>query len=230
VSRSPLPCFAFALAREHAPFRKAAGILDPVEGVERCWRGERGLVVETGFGAACVRRALDAVDARFAPARYLFAGFAGALDDRLRSAEVRAASFVIGADGARRRPTWAVPGLEAVPLFTSSRIVGEPEAKRALGAELGAALVDMESAPFADWCKERGAPWACVRAVSDEVDTRLSPELLSMMAAGRVSIGGVLRVLLRHPALVGEMWRLGRDTKRAAHALAAALARTLGCA
>ncbi|MBN9118221.1 MAG: hypothetical protein J0I06_03515 [Planctomycetes bacterium] len=83
--------------------------------------------------------------------------------------------------------------------------------------------VDMESAAVAEVCAERGVRFLAVRAVSDTVDTALSPELVRLLSGGNVSVRKACGALLRKPALLGEFLRLARDTKLAARCLAGAL-------
>ena len=222
MSGADLTCYAFALAREHRFFRKPAGLTTPLDLPVRGWRGERGLLVETGIGADNVRRALIAVANHFAITRLIFAGFAGALEDSLRVGDVRAASTVMDGTGAHWTPTLAT-SIASAPLFTAPCLIGDPAEKRRLGSRHDAAIVDMESAHVARWCAERDLPWACVRAVSDDVETRLSRELLALMNSGRVSTWRVLKALARRPRLVIEMIRLAHATNHAARALARVL-------
>ena len=74
----------------------------------------------------------------------------------------------------------------------------------------------MESAAVAAACAARGVPFLAVRAVSDAVDTALSPELVRLLAGGHVSVRRALLALVRKPSLLREFRRLARDTKIAA--------------
>ena len=112
-------------------------------------------------------------------------------------------------------------------LASSPRLVATPADKAALAAATGALAVDMESAAIAEVCQAARVPCAAVRAISDAADTALSPQLVALLAGGRVSPRRVLMALLRRPALAGELWRLARDTRRAARRLADALGRLL---
>lgn len=127
-----------------------------------------------------------------------------------------------------------VPGLRVGDVVTSPRIftvdhlASDPAEKRRLGEEHDADAVDMESAGVAEVCAERGVPFFAVRAVSDTVDTALSPALVKLLAGGRVSPLKAAAALVRQPSLLGEFRRLARDTKHAARKLAEALMRILG--
>jgi hypothetical protein len=111
--------------------------------------------------------------------------------------------------------------------LTVSQLVGTPEAKRALGEQHGAAAADMESAVLARQCQSLGVPFSCVRAISDDNHTALSPELVSLLAAGAISPSCVALALLRKPGLAGEFRRLARQTAYAAGQLGTALGELL---
>jgi adenosylhomocysteine nucleosidase len=120
-----------------------------------------------------------------------------------------------------------VPALGIGDIVTSPRIVTvdhlvtDPAEKRRLGESHDA--VDMESAAVAEVCAAHGVPFCAVRAVSDTVDTTLSPALVRLLCGGNVSVWRAGLALVRRPALLGEFLRLARDTKRAARNLAEAL-------
>ncbi len=110
-------------------------------------------------------------------------------------------------------------------IFTAKHLISTPQEKRRVGELYGADAVDMESAAIAEVCAERGVPFRAVRAVSDTVDTALSPELVRLLSGGNVSPWKAIRALVRKPALLVEFRRLARDTKLAARTLADALMR-----
>jgi adenosylhomocysteine nucleosidase len=90
-----------------------------------------------------------------------------------------------------------------------------------------AIAVDMESAVFAARCTQAGIPFGCVRAISDEAATTLSPALTSMLSGGRVSPWRVGLNLARRPWMLPELLRLARDTRLAAECLAETLGELL---
>jgi adenosylhomocysteine nucleosidase len=126
-----------------------------------------------------------------------------------------------------------VPGLQVGDVVTSPRIVtvdhlvSDPVEKRRLGEEHDADAVDMESAAVGDVCANAGVPFLAVRAVSDTVDTALSPALVRLLSGGQVSPLKAAAALARQPSLLGEFRRLARDTKRAAEKLADALVKLI---
>ena len=241
------PCILFALRRESGPFRREFRPQQPFPGAP-CWARFCGpawlsvLVVETGIGQANVARALDWLLARptfdnvpYLPKMIVFAGFAGALTDALHVGDVILAEEIRDTHGNRWRTTWPdprpegrwTPTLSSGCLLTMDNLITTVEEKGRLGRQYGANAVEMESAVFAARCTEAGIPFACVRAISDEVTTPLSPALTSLLSGGTVSPWRLLSALLRHPFMIGELLRLGRDTKRASQQLGAALGELL---
>ena len=227
--------FLFALRRESAPFARRLRLLRrfadaPCPARLYATRRDWVLVLETGVGAARAAAAARWVLDSLTPRLVVAAGFAGALDPALTVGDTVLASEV--AEPGELRWRVALPlELSDLPcgrLLTVSRLVATSEQKRALARQFGALAVDMESAAVAEVCQERRVPCAVARAISDAADAGLSPELVALLAGGRVAPRRVLAALVRRPRLAGELWRLARDTRRAARRLADALIRLLG--
>ncbi len=226
------PCVLFSLRRESAPFRRIhrpyQEFWDAPCRTTFCGASGSGVVVmETGVGAPRVRRAVEwalsepvFLDVVLVPRVVICAGFAGALSDELGVGDVFVPNAVVDSDGCRW-PTM-MRGSHGT-LLTLPRMVGDPAEKRRLGEQYGAAAVDMESAAVARVCDEHGVPFGCVRVISDDVETALSPRLTTLLAGERVSPVRASAALLRSPALGVEFWRLARNTRFAARRLAAAL-------
>ncbi len=225
-----LPCVLFALRRESWFFRRNGPPLrrlPSAPGAASLGGTPPFLLIETGVGAAAVERSLHWLfDHVPRPAFVVFAGFAGGLRSSLNVADVMVASEVHDADGRRWRTTWpgTVPSfVHRGRLLTANRLIATPDEKRQLAARYGADAVDMESAHFAACCAAQGVPFGCVRAISDPAEAPLSPALEAMLAGGRVSPWAVLTATARRPSLLGDLWRLGRDTRRASRRLGRAL-------
>jgi adenosylhomocysteine nucleosidase len=228
--------FLFALRRESAPFTRGLRRLRsfaeaPCPARLYATRHDRALVLETGIGAARAAAAVRWVLESCSPRLVVAAGFAGALAPSLAVGEVILASEVVEPEDLRWRV--ALPAelgdLLCGRLLSVPRLVTTPEEKRALARQYGALAVDMESAAVAEMCQERRVPCAVVRAISDAADAGLSPQLVTLLAGGRASPARVIAALLRRPRLVGELWRLARDTRRAARRLAQVLHRLWKC-
>jgi adenosylhomocysteine nucleosidase len=202
----------FALEREAAPFRRAVG-----DGVR---------VEVSGVGLTLARRAAERVLAKASPRLLVMAGFCGALRAGLAVGDVVVPAEVVDAAGGR----WACAGegRGSECLLTARGLVATPAEKAVLAARHRADVVDMESAAVAAACAGNGVPFAAVRAVSDAVDTALSPQLVKLLAGGTVSPLRAAAALVRQPSLLGEFRRLARDTRLAAQRLADALVKVVG--
>lgn len=202
------------------------------------WIGSVGkvqvLVVEGGMGAEKTRKALEWLDllpiidsSIFSADILINSGFCGALTTRHTVGEVVQASAIVNARGFIWTASHSIPNLDAVRLVTHSTLVGEPAQKEQLAREYDAHIVDMEAAEVALHCAARGLPLLCLRSISDDSATTLSPHLAELLSHGRVSAVKLIRLLLRRPWLIKEMLRLARHTRKAGIALAEALRESL---
>jgi adenosylhomocysteine nucleosidase len=162
----------------------------------------------------------------YRPPFFLLAGFSGALLPGRPVGHLLLATEVVDEHDGRWPATW--PGDRHVPhergrALTADALVVDPQAKRELGDRHGAVAVDMESAAAARLCHEHGVPFGCLRAVSDDLDTPLSPELVGLLRDGRPSALAVLSALARRPKVAAELWKLAANTCTAARRLGEAL-------
>jgi hypothetical protein len=167
---------------------------------------------------------------RYRPPFFLLAGFSGALLSGRPVGHLLLATEVVDEHGGRWPADW--PGDRRVRhergrVLTADALVADPHAKRQLGARHGAVAVDMESAAAARLCHGRGVPFGCLRAVSDDLDTPLSPQLVGLLRDGRPSALAVLSALGRRPKVAAELWTLAANTRTAARRLAEALGELL---
>jgi adenosylhomocysteine nucleosidase len=241
------PCIIFTLGRESQAFRRE---FPPTQRFFRapCWARFCGpswlsiLVLETGIGAARTERALGWLlnnprlgVVPYRPQLVISAGFAGALHPDRRIGDIVFANEIVNSHGNSWPTTWPVqlpqgewqPPLHRGRLLTTDGIVATTAEKLSLGEKHGAVAVDMESAIVARACSERGIPFASVRAVSDELNTPLSPSLVGVLRNGRVDVLSLIGSLMFRPALIREMWRLARHTTFAGSQLGKALGELL---
>lgn len=241
------PCLVFALARESAAFRREFRPQQRFPDAP-CWAWFCGpawlsvLVLHAGDG----RERMETINRWLAepprlgelpyrPKLVLSAGFSGALQKGLKVGDIILATEVVEEDGSRWPTTWPgilPPGEWRPPLhpgrvLTVSRLIATPTEKRQLSEQYRAVAVDMEAAALARFCTRQGIPFGCVRAISDDVDTSLSPALNTLLANGRVSLWRTVLALLHRPQIAGELWRLARHTRHGAKQLALALGELL---
>ena len=241
------PCILFALGRESRDFRREFRRQQRFPGAP-CRARFHGpswlsvLLLETGVGAEHTQRALDWLFAPpvmegvpYRPQLVLAAGFAGALKADLRVGDVVLASEVVDSTGKGYATTWPEelpagpwqPSLHQGRLLTMPRLVATPVEKLRLAEEHGALAVDMESAVIAAACSKRAIPFGCVRVISDDATTSLSPRLVELLSRCRVSPWRFAGAFMRSPALLLEMMRLARHTRFAAKQLGLALGELL---
>jgi nucleoside phosphorylase len=174
-------------------------------------------------------------DVPYRPRVVISAGYSGSLQEHLKIGDVVLANEVVDVDGGRCPVTWPeeLPAGEWRPplirgrVLTARRLIGDPAEKRALGNRLEALAVDMESAIIARACSRAGIPFGCVRAISDEAQTPISQELVSLLSSDRVSALRAMTAVLRSPGLAFQMWRLARATRLASLQLGKALGELL---
>lgn len=151
----------------------------------------------------------------------LLAGLAGALHESLTPGDVRWARRVLSDDGESWMATWPADQADAhsipmVDILTARKILAIPDEKRSAGKNTGAQLVDCESAALAAWATNVGIRWGVLRAVSDSVDQALPDGMDSWMTdRGTLRPWNVTRDLLRQPAMITQMRRLGRHSAHA---------------
>lgn len=241
------PCILFALKRERGPFCREFRPNQAFDG-SPCWARFCGpawlsvLVVETGMGPANVGRTLDWLlswpklgAVAYEPSLLIFAGFAGALTDRLKVGDIVLADEIVAESGVVWRTTWPGqvadcpwnPPLCRGRLLSVDRLIATADEKRHLALNHQAVAVDMESAIFAERCTQSGLPFACVRAISDDAATPLSPALATLLSGGSASPWRVLKTLACQPGMVPELLRLARHTRHAARQLGTALGELL---
>src|SRR5262245_29892706 len=164
-----LPCVLFALERErlflHQIYRIEQKIAAaPCPALLCRHEAKKILVVETGVGIEHARHAVNWVLNRpgragiaFEPTILIFAGFAGALQPSIYVGDIIRAREVLDLAGRVWPASALVPALpsaHAGRILTSSRFIGDPAEKLALGKKHNALAVDMESAAFAQRCTE----------------------------------------------------------------------------
>jgi adenosylhomocysteine nucleosidase len=241
------PCVLFAMSRERRGLNRDFPITQSFPGAPY-WARFCGpawlsiLVLETGIGPDRARRTLEWALGKplfdgvpYEPSLILFAGFAGSLDESLRVGDLMLASDVCDLEGNCWPTTWPgelptgawQPPLRRGTLLSSPHLVGSAEEKRHLGQTLGALAVDMESVAVARLCSKKGITFGCLRVISDDMHTPLSPRLVSLLAGSQISWWRVVSALIRQPSLLREFMRLERATRLASEQLGKGLGELL---
>jgi hypothetical protein len=112
-------------------------------------------------------------------------------------------------------------------MVTTPHLAASPQEKKTLAQTHDAVAVDMESATLARMCLQAGIPFGCLRVVLDEAATEISPNLVSLMSAGRVSAWRLALAVLKSPSFIVELQRLARSSRQAAEPLGKGLGELL---
>src|SRR5579885_3138976 len=226
------PCLVFAMRRESMYFRRAYSVCQRFPGAPCCAQFRRKrcpepfsqkkvpdtfFLMETGIGARAMESALrwclneprfDGVPYR--PGLLISVGFSGALQPEQGVGDLVLATEVVEPQG-KCWPAILPTASDSFPiaagrLLTVPELVSDPQEKQRLGRQYEALAVDMESAVAARLCHQHNIPFACLRVISDDWRTELSPHLVELLRRERVSFPRLVGQVLRHPKLIGELW------------------------
>jgi nucleoside phosphorylase len=176
------------------------------------------VVVCGGIGAAAARRAAEAAIAVFQPNIVCSAGFAGALDSKLKIGDVVRPRAVINAGDGSRAVMEAGEGV-----LVSFASVASPAQKVQLRESFNAQAVDMEAAAVARAAEARGKEFVAVKAISDVTDFELPATERFVDKDGRFSEGRFALYAAIRPWTWLRVMRLARNTSRASRSLCAFL-------
>jgi nicotinate-nucleotide adenylyltransferase len=174
-------------------------------------------VVTTGPGSDGIRRAFAARD-RWPvrnPRFVILFGLAGSLDARLAPGTDHACGEVVSGNATTPLRSTLIPGACA-RVVEQTNLARTPEEKSRLATDTRAQLVDLESYAFASCAESAGLRWGVVRGISDGADETLPAELEGFVdARGETSVARVLAAIVRRPALVPALIRIGRSSRLA---------------
>ncbi len=194
---------------------------------------KRTIIVESGTGRERASRATEALIFGHHPRWIISAGFAGALDERLKQGDILVADSVVDESGQQfvidlKLPPG--PRLHVGRLVTVDRVIREPDEKRRIGQQHQAMAVDMETLGVADVCSQRKTRFLSVRIVIDGVNRTLPRDIDLMVnkksTAGR--LGAAAGAIMRRPSSVKDMWQLKEDALVASESLAKFLVGIIG--
>jgi nucleoside phosphorylase len=202
----------FALKEEAAPFHRVAadkpGVFTLIVGIGR-QNAEKS-----------VRSFLHAAT----PQLVLTCGFAGGLNPDLKLGEVVFEAAEPSTFNLQLSTRLLAAGARSAKFFCADRIATTVAQKKALRAETGADVVEMESAAIQAVCAERGIPCATVRVISDPADEDL-PLDFNVLAKPDKSLdfGKLAWAIAKSPGKIGALMSLQKKTSFAAQQLTAVL-------
>ena len=185
------------------------------------------LLAAGGPGRDNVRRTLEAALRRYEPSAVVSTGFVGGLSPSLEVGDVLVAERVLRLEPRveypGRLPGGAIRDSRRGVLVTIDRVAQTPAEKARLH-DLGADAVDMEAAEVARMAHELGAPFFCVRAVSDTARTEFAVDFnRARRADGTFSGWSVARQAGWDVRRWRRLLELKKDGERAAQVLADSL-------
>jgi adenosylhomocysteine nucleosidase len=194
--------------------------------------GATCIAVCAGMGKEAAERAC-AVAAQDAPLTALVsAGWAGALSCGLQPGGAYVVNEVVDVAGGERFVTSSPPRAGEVPPFRLVTIdhVAPPAEKRRLAERYQAVLVDMEASSVARFAGRQGIAFYCLKAVSDVAGEMLPDFSRYTDNQGQLQLGALLAHVAIRPRYWPGLARIGKNGRRGAVAMAAALGPMMGSA
>ncbi len=219
------------MVSELRPFLAASSLSRQAFGTDTVYRGRCGttdvVATITGIGmtraAEVTRRVVDELGAH----RVIVMGIAGGVDGALDIGDVVVPEQVTDRHGADYRPVAMGAHVARGVLVTSDTLFG-PDDITALRAR-GVLAVDMETSAVAAVCAAKGVPLSVFRSISDHVgEATVDDAVLGLLRPdGSPDMRKIAKYLAMRPGQIGKLRDLGRGTKVAAAAAAAAVLHAL---
>jgi len=209
-----------AMEREVAPLIRGWKVREIASDGRRYRLFESGdtVLICGGIGAQAARRAAEAVIEEARPARVVSVGFAGALDSKMKVADVMEPRVVVNAADGSRTDTGSGQGT-----LVSYAGVADRNQKERLARAYGAEAVDMEAAAVAQAAQVHGIEFGALKAISDAADFAMPATERFVSSDGEFRpVGFVLHVAVR-PWLWGSTIALARNSAKGSRALRAAI-------
>ncbi len=179
---------------------------------------EGAAVICSGIGAAAAKAATDAAIGQFNPVLTVSLGFAGALTPELKVGKgVFSPYKVVDAATGAEFHTIAE---EANGTLVSAAAIAVRGEKRELALRYQALAVDMEAAAVAQAASTRDVRFLAIKAISDDGNAVLLPFERFVSTEGEFLSSRFLAFITPRLHLWPAVWRMARDTSRAATALA----------
>jgi adenosylhomocysteine nucleosidase len=205
-----------ALEREVSPIVKRWRLVEREhEGREfRCFENDRAVLVCGGIGQDAARRATEAVISIYKPMVVISAGFAGAMDPKLKiGMPVPVGKVIDAADGS----SYDFAG-GSFTLITVKEVAGAGK-KQKLANAYGAHAVDMEAAAVARGAQKYGVQFLAFKAVSDEMDFEFPSMQPFITHDGRFQTARFAAFAVLRPWLWPTLVQLARNSAKATKTL-----------
>jgi adenosylhomocysteine nucleosidase len=180
----------------------------------RFFENERAVVVCGGIGKEAARRATEAVVCLYKPTAVISAGFAGALDFKLKiGMPVPVRKLIDAADGSSYDFESG-----SFTLITASEVAGTGQ-KEKLAKAYVAHAVDMEASAVARGAQKHGVQFLAFKAISDEVDFEFPAMQQFITHDGRFQTARFAVFAVLRPWLWLKLIRLARNSAKATKTL-----------
>jgi adenosylhomocysteine nucleosidase len=189
----------------------------------RFFEKDDAVLVCGGIGAEAARRAAEATIELYSPDVVYSAGFAGALDAKLKVGEILLPRRLVNASDGSSLEMESGGGV----LVSFGAVAGKDQKKK-LRESFSGDAVDMEAAAVACAAQLRGLRFGVVKAISDEFDFDLPETERFVDANGRFSEARFALFTAVRPWLWARVARLALNSGRAARALSAWLEGNMG--
>ena len=138
-------------------------------------------------------------------------GFAGALSPKLKVADLfEPKKIICAADDTE------IINSTGTGTLVSAGAVAATEAKAVLASKFGGDAVDMEAYSVADVARIYGVPFRAIKVISDGIDFPMPPMGRFIDDRGRFRRGSFIIYSAIRPWIWSTVWRLGRNSSRAA--------------
>lgn len=181
---------------------------------------------QVGMGPERAARGTQALLDGHRPQWVISAGFSGALVPELAAGEIVVGNVIRDISGREltidlKMPANPAAGLHVGKLLTIDHVARTADEKERLGCETGALAVDMESAAVAAVCRERKTRFMAVRVISDDMQSEVPAEAVSILGDnGALQIGAAVAALWKRPGSAKDLWDLRTSANQSAERLA----------
>src|SRR5262249_197051 len=153
------------------------------------------------------------------PQTLISAGLCGAIIRTLKVGNVLVPNVIVDAATGTEYRCNTGTGISCGGILVSASEIAGPESKKGLADEFHARVVGMEAAAVARVAKETKTGFFCVKAISDELDSRLPPLNRFVDGSGRFGTSRFIAWAAVRPQWWPATVRLARDSQRATRAL-----------
>ncbi len=189
------------------------------------WGEAAPLVEACGVGGADAERVVRQM-AEAGVVGIVSFGIAGGLDPDLKTGDLILPKMIVDTAGNGYEATFEWRGQLAKYLTSSFHFVGGAllatptlvtscRQKSDLRQQHGAVAVDMESFAIARAADAAGLLFVALRAVSDPADQGLPTAVAAGTRGGKLAFGRLATDVLKHPGQIGDLVRLGLNTRKA---------------